>query len=101
MRILWTAPARWDLRAQVFYVVERNPDAARKLQAAIRHGVEALADYPNRGRPGRYEGTRELVIAGTPYVVVYRIREGSVRILRVLHGAQEWPLSSSESEPPK
>ena len=91
MRILWTEPARRDLRLQVSYVAERNPDAARRLQAAVRQGVEGLADYPNRGRPGRYEGTRELVIVGTPYIVVYRVREESVRILRVLHGAQDWP----------
>ena len=91
MRIIWTAPARRDLRSQVFYVAERNPDAARRLQAAIRQAVEGLADHPNRGRPGRYEGTRELVVAGSPDVVVYRVREVSVRILRVLHGAQDWP----------
>ncbi|MGH2458091.1 MAG: type II toxin-antitoxin system RelE/ParE family toxin [Chloroflexota bacterium] len=95
MRILWSAPARRDLRAQVFYVAERSPDAARRLQATIRQGVEALTDYPNRGRPGRYEGTRELVITGTPYVVIYRIKEASIRILRVLHGAQEWPPAES------
>ena len=91
MRIIWTAPARRDLRAHVFYVAERNPDAARELQAAIRQGVEGLAEYPNRGRPGRYEGTRELVLTGAPYIVVYKLREASVRILRVLHGAQDWP----------
>ncbi|HEX5415337.1 MAG TPA: type II toxin-antitoxin system RelE/ParE family toxin [Chloroflexota bacterium] len=87
MRIVWAAPARRDLRGQVLYVAERNPDAAKRLQAAMRHAVEGLADFPNRGRPGRYEGTRELVITGYPYIVVYRVREESVRILRVLHGA--------------
>lgn len=95
MRIVWTAPARQDLRSHVLYVAERNPDAARKLQASVRHAVETLADHPNRGRPGRFEGTRELVIVGYPYLVVYRVREESVRILRVLHGAQDWPPKGS------
>ena len=36
-------------------------------------------------------GTSELVINGTPYVAAYAITETAVRILRVLHGAQEWP----------
>ncbi|HVC34011.1 MAG TPA: type II toxin-antitoxin system RelE/ParE family toxin [Chloroflexota bacterium] len=91
MRIIWTRPARSDLRAHILYLAERSPGAARRVQAAIREAVEQLADYPNRGRPGRYEGTRELVLAGLPYLVVYRVRESTLRILRVLHGAQDWP----------
>jgi plasmid stabilization system protein ParE len=43
------------------------------------------------GRPGRIEGTRELVISRTPYIAAYRIGGDTVRILRVLHGAQQWP----------
>jgi plasmid stabilization system protein ParE len=43
------------------------------------------------GRPGRIEGTRELVISRTPYIAAYRIVGNTVRILRVLHGAQQWP----------
>jgi len=43
------------------------------------------------GRPGRIEGTRELVVSGTPYIAAYRIVGDTVRVLRVLHGAQQWP----------
>ncbi len=43
------------------------------------------------GRTGRLHGSRELVVAGTPYVVKYRVAETQVDILRVLHGAQTWP----------
>jgi toxin ParE1/3/4 len=35
--------------------------------------------------------TRELVIARTPFVVAYRLRNETIEILRVLHGAQRWP----------
>lgn len=66
------------------------------MHAAIREAVERLADFPQRGRPGRLEGTRELVIVGTPYLAVYRTGETSVRILRVLHGAQDWPPHDAE-----
>ncbi len=37
------------------------------------------------------EGTRELVVAGLPYLVVYRLSDQVVEVLRVLHHAQEWP----------
>ena len=43
------------------------------------------------GRAGRVNGTRELVVSRTPYVVVYRIRGQEVCIVRVLHTAQRWP----------
>jgi toxin ParE1/3/4 len=45
------------------------------------------------GRPGRVISTRELVVSGTPYIVAYRVREGVVEILAVIHGAQQWPTS--------
>ena len=47
--------------------------------------------FPEMGHPGRIDGTRELVISNTPYIAAYRIADNSVRILRVLHGAQQWP----------
>jgi toxin ParE1/3/4 len=48
------------------------------------------------GREGRLRDSRELVVAGTPYVVMYRVNETQVEVMRVLHGAQYWP-----PEPPK
>ena len=43
------------------------------------------------GRAGEPEGTRELVVTGTPYVLQYRLRPELVEIVRVLHGAQLAP----------
>ena len=37
------------------------------------------------------EGTRELVFARLPYIVVYRIQDQDLEILRIYHGAQDWP----------
>lgn len=56
---------------------------------AIYHGCEALKAFPHRGRPGRINGRRELVFA--PYIAVYQVKEQSVEISRVYHGAQDWP----------
>jgi toxin ParE1/3/4 len=63
---------------------------------SIRVQVESLVQFPESGRPGRIEGTRELVIQRTPYIIAYRMARDAVRILRVLHGAQNWPLDMSE-----
>ena len=57
----------------------------------IRAAVDQLADYPNMGRTGRVPLTRELIVGGTPWIIVYRVRADVVEIIRVLHGAQLWP----------
>lgn len=73
------------------YIAQDNPAAAHAVREAILRQVGRLAEHPRIGRPGRIEGTRELVISGTPYIVAYRVAGQNVTILRVLHGAQQWP----------
>jgi toxin ParE1/3/4 len=51
----------------------------------------ALTHFRTAGRPGRVEGTRELVLAPLPFVAVYEVLENEVQVLRILHGAQQWP----------
>ncbi len=66
----------------------------------IQGQVEGLIQFPEMGRPGRVEGTRELVIQHTPYIAAYGIEGNTVRILRVLHGAHLWPEEMpKESQP--
>ena len=83
--------AQRDRDHQIDYLAARNPWAAIDLGDAIEVAVRRLADHPHLGRPGRVNGTRELVVSGTPLVIAYRIRPGTMVILRVPHGAQQWP----------
>jgi toxin ParE1/3/4 len=91
VRIEWLPDAEQGLAAQLEWVAEHNPWAALDMGDAIHAAIERLADYPAIARPGRVAGTRELVVVGTPYIVVYRVEPSAVVILRVLHGAQRWP----------
>lgn len=91
MKILWTEPARQDLREIFTYVSEENPQAARVLLTEIKERVGVLANNPQIGRIGRVEGTRELVLAGTHYILPYRVKEQQIQILAVFHGARQWP----------
>jgi toxin ParE1/3/4 len=91
VRLKWTRAASLDLEDVEEYISRDNPDTAiDKVLEIIRH-VERLANHPGSGRPGRVEGTRELVLAGLPYVVPYLHREDTIIILRVLHEAMKWP----------
>lgn len=100
MRIAWSLFAIEDREAVFEYIEADNAQAAVRMDEAIEAQVELLAGTPEIGRPGRVEGTRELVIQRTPYVVAYRIESKTVRVLRVLHGAQLWPdkLEAERSE---
>ena len=72
------------------WIARDNPPAAGRVAARIKQATEQLADHPESGRSGRVPGTRELVVAGLPYIVVYRIRRGRIYIIRVLHTSRRW-----------
>jgi addiction module RelE/StbE family toxin len=91
MEVVWTPRARRHLIDISAYIAQDNPAAARQTVDRIRDAVARLDQYPTMGRVGRITGTRELVIAGTPYIAAYRVRKESVRVLAVIHGAQRWP----------
>ena len=50
---------------------------------------DALDAFPNRGRQAGTPDIRELVVGGTPYILLYRVDAEAVRILSVWHGAQD------------
>jgi addiction module RelE/StbE family toxin len=91
MLLQWSAFALADREAIFDYIEADSPRAAIAVDERIRTCVEGLVRFPEMGHPGRIDGTRELVISNTPYIAAYRIADNSVRILRVIHGAQQWP----------
>ena len=93
MRVRWLRVALANLEAEADYIAEDNPAAAGRLVQRIFRAVDLLAKNPSMGRPGRVSGTRELVVADTPYIVPYRVRANAVEILRVFHAARKWLTS--------
>ena len=91
MRVRWTPAAAADLENIANYLFEQTPENAGRLIREIYLAPKGLESFPLRGRAGKKEGTRELVLPSLPYVIVYRVTSGSVDILRVLHGSQDWP----------
>jgi toxin ParE1/3/4 len=88
---VWSRFALSD-RDDIFSHIEaESPRAAVHVDEQIVDAARRLLHFPDSGRPGRIDGTRELVIPRTPYVAAYLVDADTVRILRVLHGAQMWP----------
>lgn len=91
MRVVWLSEADRDLDDQIAYIAERDPSAAIAIFDTVVSAVERLSEFPGMGRAGRLSGTREFVIPVTPFVIVYRVRSDRVEVLRVVHGARQWP----------
>jgi toxin ParE1/3/4 len=94
VRFVWSRDAGRD-RDDIFdHIAPENFSAAVSNDAKIAAIEGQLTRFPNSGRTGRVAGTRELVIPGTPYIAVYAVRDGTVAVLNLIHGAQQWPPKS-------
>jgi toxin ParE1/3/4 len=88
VEIVWSPLAHARLQEIRAYVALDKPEAAARLATRIVAVVEALKTHPYLGRTGAEPGVRELVIGGTPYVVLYRVRGERVIISTIWHSAQ-------------
>jgi toxin ParE1/3/4 len=95
MRLAWSRFAFEDRDAILNHIAKEDIEAALSTDSRIEEAVENLGAFPLMGRLGRVVGTRELVVSKTNFVVAYQIDEAErvVTVLRVLHGAQQWPES--------
>nr|WP_013207365.1 type II toxin-antitoxin system mRNA interferase toxin, RelE/StbE family [Ralstonia solanacearum]CBJ34352.1 Addiction module toxin, RelE/StbE [Ralstonia solanacearum PSI07] len=90
MTVVWLPQAIENLVDIVDYIGTDNPAAAVELGAQIRAKASRLADHPTLYKPGRVRGTRECVVTEN-YLIVYRVKDEQVQVLRVLHARQQWP----------
>lgn len=91
MIIRWLKTAIQNRFEQLDYIAAESPAAAVRLDREIEQQTDRLARFPLMGREGRVIGTRELVIGRTPFIAVYRVKGKRIDIIRILHGAQQWP----------
>lgn len=91
MEVTWARPAAHDLVEVFIHIRKENPRAAQDVADRILALVDLLRDQPAMGRPGRLAASRELVVTGTPYIIVYVVKDGVISIARVIHGARKWP----------
>ena len=89
--IKWLRRALKNLEQAYNYIAETDVDAAIGVVLKIQTATAQLSEFPVMGRVGRVGETRELVIASTPYVIIYRVKGNAVEILRVLHSSQKYP----------
>lgn len=91
MKIRWTKIALADLIKIFEYISNEDMhETARKIVGIINSNVDQLSKFPESGKKGRVENTRELVVSGTPFIIVYRIKNEALEILTILHHSKKW-----------
>jgi len=90
MKIRYRLDAIADFAQIHSHIAEDNPAAARLIIGRIEHSITRLTRFPESGRIGVVTGTRELVVPGLPYIVVYLIVEKFIDFVAVVHAAQDW-----------
>ena len=88
VEIVWSPLARARLREIRAYIALDKPDAAERMAIRIVAVVELLRTHPHLGRAGAEPGNRELVIGGTPYIVLYQSQRRRITISTIWHAAQ-------------
>jgi toxin ParE1/3/4 len=92
MRLRFSIAARLQILEIHTHIAEHNPRAAAAVVQRIRAAADLLQAFPRLGREGRDAGTREWVVRGLPYIIVYEIDatdDGEVTILAIFHGARD------------
>jgi len=98
VQLKWTDLAGIDLEKIEIHIAQENSAlvAIDVVMNIIDSAHLILSDHPRAGRKGRVKNTRELVIDGLPFIVIYQAQFSinCIEILRVLHDAQQWPTAN-------
>ncbi len=89
MTLRWQLSAVSDLAKIRDFIAQTNPAAAQFVVSRIIRSLERLEHFPNSGRSGVVQGTREVAVPGLPYIAVYTPEKDAVTVIAVFHGAQD------------
>jgi toxin ParE1/3/4 len=89
MKVRLTPEAEVDLEGIGDRIAERDPARAVTYVRELRERANRVGEFPHAGppRPQWGEGIR-IAVHGN-YLIIYRVRDEAVQILRVVHGARD------------
>jgi plasmid stabilization system protein ParE len=91
MILVITAEAEADLEQIAAYVAEQSARSALTLIRELRERCDSLLDAP-RGYPlvPRYEHLGIRRRAFGRFLIFYRVDEGAIEVIHILHGARDY-----------
>lgn len=88
-RLIWSPSALRDVQRLYRFLVDKNPDAARRAIKAIRTHINVIAQHPEMGRPAEEMELeyREWLIpfGGSGYIALYHYDGDTAVIIAVRH----------------
>jgi toxin ParE1/3/4 len=106
-RLVRKRAADRDLTEQVEHIAEEQPAAARRYLLAVERAFARLLEMPEMGvrrtfQNRKLEGLRMWPVPGfNNFLIFYRVTQGSIQIVRILHGAQNIPRVLGETGRPE
>jgi len=92
MHARFTEDAKADLASIEEYLEPRSPQGLQRILSAIFTIISQLESFPFLGHEGRVEGTRELVVPRTPFIIIYSLNEPYyLDIENIVHGRLKYP----------
>ena len=91
MKLEYTHRFHDELRREYLFLCERNGEAAVRVRDLILQTIERIERFPQLGRSWRLPGTREIVVPGLPYLVIYELHTDRIVILTLFHTSREYP----------
>jgi toxin ParE1/3/4 len=87
--VIITPAARADLIEIALQIAESSPARAFTYTDEIEARAVRIGEFPNAGPPRFQWGAGVRITIHGPYLLVYRVAEERVQILRVVHGARD------------
>ena len=90
-RAIFAPAAEADLETMVDYIAADNPAAADELVTRLEDLAARLAETPGMGR-ARFDllpNLRSFRLGR--YLLFYRVTSSAIEVVRVLHGARDFP----------
>ena len=91
MKLIWTQTSLSDLKHIYAYISEDNVMAAKNTLAKIKKSSHHIRKYPQIGKKGRIEETKEFIVPNSFYIIIYREKKDVIEILSILHATRKWP----------
>jgi plasmid stabilization system protein ParE len=66
MRVRWTTYAADDLERICDFIAESRPESAQRVAQSVVERIGTLETFPQLGRSGRVQGTREIAFLRCP-----------------------------------
>ena len=89
MQVVTTPVAEADIEGIGDRIAARSPMAAVKFVRKLRVRAEDIGVLPHGGAPRPQWGLDVRIVILGKYLIIHRVRDETVQVLRVLHGARD------------